>query len=515
MPDEKATADQSTPRLAERLAERISHDVLASGWQIGDVLGTESALLTRYNTSRNSFREAVRILEREGLAHMRSGPRGGLTVVNTAEHVVAQTLANYLAFTNVSLTEILECRAILEGLGVQLATNRVMPTQLETLRASVAKIEAAQAADRTDVQEHMNIRHVIAESTQNPALALCLDTVSELTTNILYFRYGGLTIDDPEIRRARPEIRQLETDCKKALVEAIANGDQEEARRLVQLDHEIHRKLAQTQREHLDHLRKHRAILSRKQRLQGLIRNDDGKAKLPELLSRTIAADIHDAGWPVGRWLGSESDLINAFGVSRAALREAIRLLERDNIVERRRGGGGGLFIATPSPRYVVASALKYLSYMSLSPAHYVEVRSELETQAAQLAAKRITADQARQLNAANDLIFSKPLDRFAALGAEFHALIGELSGNRAIALLNEIVVAMTARSIEWSYEMQARARDTTKQTHPKIVDAITRGDAGESRRAVLAHVDQTLLDVRLDEREAGRKAPALKKLLE
>src|SRR5438128_10233608 len=67
--------------------------------------------------------------------------------------------------------------------------------------------------------------------------------------------------------------------------------------------------------------------------------------KLAAQVARRIENDIIDAGWPVGAVLGSESELLERYGVSRAVLREAVRLVEHHPVAVMRRGPGGGLVV--------------------------------------------------------------------------------------------------------------------------------------------------------------------------
>src|SRR5487761_879245 len=71
-------------------------------------------------------------------------------------------------------------------------------------------------------------------------------------------------------------------------------------------------------------------------------------AKLAESAARRLEAEIAEVGWPVGQILGSEPELIERLGVSRAIFREAVRLLEQDNVASMRRGPGGGLIVTAP-----------------------------------------------------------------------------------------------------------------------------------------------------------------------
>lgn len=53
-----------------------------------------------------------------------------------------------------------------------------------------------------------------------------------------------------------------------------------------------------------------------------------------------IIADVIELGWPVAHVLGSEAELLERCGISRAALREAVRLVEHQRVARMRRGPG-------------------------------------------------------------------------------------------------------------------------------------------------------------------------------
>ncbi|MDT7721116.1 MAG: hypothetical protein QOE94_2127, partial [Mycobacterium sp.] len=92
--------DREAPRgkLAEVLATAIRDDIVTSGRQIGEVFGTEVALLERYRVSRSVLREAVRLLEYHAVAKMRRGPGGGLVVAEPQAQASIDTIALYLQY---------------------------------------------------------------------------------------------------------------------------------------------------------------------------------------------------------------------------------------------------------------------------------------------------------------------------------------------------------------------------------------------------------------------------------
>ena len=66
-------ADSNAKRAA-KVADLIVEDVMALGWPVGEVLGSEAELLERYHVSRAVFREAVRLVEHQQVARTRRGP---------------------------------------------------------------------------------------------------------------------------------------------------------------------------------------------------------------------------------------------------------------------------------------------------------------------------------------------------------------------------------------------------------------------------------------------------------
>lgn len=85
-------------KLAEVLAAAIRDDIASSGSQVGEVFGTEIALLERYRVSRSVLREAVRLLEYHAVATMRRGPGGGLVVSEPQAQASIDAIALYLQY---------------------------------------------------------------------------------------------------------------------------------------------------------------------------------------------------------------------------------------------------------------------------------------------------------------------------------------------------------------------------------------------------------------------------------
>src|SRR3546814_4941537 len=91
------------------------------------------------------------------------------------------------------------------------------------------------------------------------------------------------------------------------------------------------------------------------------------------ILREEILRDIKDDEW----LLGSEDEVMRSLEVSRPTLRQALRLLEQEQLVSVRRGVGGGLFARRPTEEGVTHTASVYLRAAGTS---YGDLRSEEHT---------------------------------------------------------------------------------------------------------------------------------------
>ncbi len=149
-----------------------------------------------------------------------------------------------------------------------------------------------------------------------------------------------------------------------------------------------------------------------------------------------IRAAIVDGRLRPGDRLPSQRAMRDLFQVSRAAIMEALRVLEKADLITIRAGATGGAFVSHATSDTVAESLLLLLSLEGVSLTELAEFRERLEGGtaywAAQRAAKKDVQQLAerlvrlRQLAAANT-----PWDQFLAEEMKFHWAVAECSGNR------------------------------------------------------------------------------------
>ncbi len=97
-----------------QVAEAIKSWVVEQGLSKGDRLPGETDMIARFAMSKGTIREAMRILEAQGLIETRTGPGGGSFVGEVSAERARALLGNYFYFKNLSIRDIYEVRRALE-----------------------------------------------------------------------------------------------------------------------------------------------------------------------------------------------------------------------------------------------------------------------------------------------------------------------------------------------------------------------------------------------------------------
>jgi DNA-binding FadR family transcriptional regulator len=133
----------STPKLSHVVAERLRTQIAAGALKFGDTLPSERDLLSQLGISRPTLREALRMLESEGLIRLGRGARSGAIVLSPSIDTVARYGALYLACYGTTLAEIHQVRMLLEPQLVSLLAAREKKDFTRSLERHVAAQRAA------------------------------------------------------------------------------------------------------------------------------------------------------------------------------------------------------------------------------------------------------------------------------------------------------------------------------------------------------------------------------------
>jgi GntR family transcriptional repressor for pyruvate dehydrogenase complex len=144
----------------------------------GDRLPPERELAERFKASRNSVRDAIRVLEQRGLIESRQGD--GTYVRTVSPEELAEPLALLLLQSHTQMRELWEARRILDPAVAELAAMRITDDELEELEAILdlqrTKVEGGMLALEEDTAFH----YAIAQAAGNGVILRVLDTLVDL-----------------------------------------------------------------------------------------------------------------------------------------------------------------------------------------------------------------------------------------------------------------------------------------------------------------------------------------------
>ncbi|MFF0141583.1 FadR/GntR family transcriptional regulator [Streptomyces sp. NPDC005227] len=196
------------------------------------------------------------------------------------------------------------------------------------------------------------------------------------------------------------------------------------------------------------------------------------RSALSEQVIAELRNQITSGEWPVGSRIPTEPELVDQLGVARNTVREAVRALAHNGLLDIRQGSG----------TYVVATSelagVMQRRFADADPRHIAELRSTLESSAAALASERRTERDLKQLDALlvrrEEAWESGDTEAFVTADATFHLAVVAASHN-------DVMTAMYADLGEvlrdWLREdVGAELTPESHMDHARLVDAIRSG---------------------------------------
>jgi GntR family transcriptional repressor for pyruvate dehydrogenase complex len=212
-------------------------------------------------------------------------------------------------------------------------------------------------------------------------------------------------------------------------------------------------------------------------------------------VSKLVEAQIEEAirtrRYEAGSKLPTEKALCQQFGVSRTAVREALRMLSARGLI--RINKGQGIFVQQISADTVTAPLQLFL--MLASDRHHVldivHARQIIEPPIAASAALHHTAEDAEKLKLDHHALEASSGDyaALAHLDMVFHLSIARASENSIIPLILEPIHQLLPQIKSSVYASVGDAKDSAVIWHQRILDAILRRDAEGARKAMEEHL--------------------------
>jgi GntR family transcriptional repressor for pyruvate dehydrogenase complex len=217
--------------------------------------------------------------------------------------------------------------------------------------------------------------------------------------------------------------------------------------------------------------------------------------RLYEQIVQQIEDSILKGDLKGGEQLPAERELAQQFGVSRTAVREAMKTLREKGLVEAY--AGRGTFVTNETARSMRHTLDRMMrGGPSEGAVHLVEVREILEPEIAALAAKRADEEAHSAMRESITVMDTARLDPegFIEGDLDFHLALAEAAGNPLILSLIDSIVGLLREQRLRTYHIDG-GPERGQYHHKRILAAIERRDPRGAREAMCAHLRQVRED--------------------
>jgi GntR family transcriptional regulator, transcriptional repressor for pyruvate dehydrogenase complex len=204
----------------QQIADELRRLIILGELDEGDSLGHEPDLIERFGVSRPSLREALRILEAEGLISVVRGVQGGVVVHRPDRRLTARTAALVLQSRNVSLADVFEARTIIEPAAVRLvASGRNRRTSARKLRALIADEESAIDDPEAFGEANAHFHEALVAMAGNQTLTIVAEMLNEVVARAVTI------VSQTDANGGSTAIRRRGVRSQQRLTSFIENGD--------------------------------------------------------------------------------------------------------------------------------------------------------------------------------------------------------------------------------------------------------------------------------------------------
>jgi GntR family transcriptional repressor for pyruvate dehydrogenase complex len=220
-------------------------------------------------------------------------------------------------------------------------------------------------------------------------------------------------------------------------------------------------------------------------------------SRLYEQIVQQIEESITNGALKEGDQLPAERELAQQFGVSRTAVREAVKALREKGLVEAY--PGRGTFITSGTAHSIRQTLDRMIKVgQPEGTANLAEVREILEPDIAALAATRADEEDIAAMREAIALMDSmrQDADAFIEADLDFHLALAEAASNPLILSLIDSIVGLLREQRKRIFYVDG-GPERGQYHHKRILEAVEHRDSQGAREAMRAHLRQVRADSR------------------
>ena len=215
----------SPPKAAELVADQI-RGAIARGELVAEQrLAPQPDLAEQFNVSAPTMREALRILETEGLVRVQRGVKGGTIVQHPSLAAMSRQLGMYLQMSGATIADAYRARIVLEPGAVRLLDDNISPAVIEELESVVDQLEASIDSPTEFAMHGARFHLLLLERSGATSLAALGQLITEIVQRPLDTVVGRMS------EKARRERGAAGVVAQRQLLKLLRAGDGSRAAR--------------------------------------------------------------------------------------------------------------------------------------------------------------------------------------------------------------------------------------------------------------------------------------------
>lgn len=220
------------------------------------------------------------------------------------------------------------------------------------------------------------------------------------------------------------------------------------------------------------------------------------RRKVPQEIAHGIRVQILSGTLPKGSKLPSEQDLTAALNVSRQTLREGLRILEAQGLLQIKAGQNGGAFVTDVREETACIGLVNFLHNKQLSLAHLTEIRKLVEPYLIQKAVKKITDTQIHELESLQSqtlgAIKEGEFNRVRAIEIAFHNCLADIADNPLLSFINAFIGHVLLGIKQQLHPNESFSLAVLK-SHDDILAALQQHDAEGAVMAITRDIEMAM----------------------
>jgi DNA-binding FadR family transcriptional regulator len=173
-------------RAYQRIVEQIEEALARGDLSPGQRLPSERELVVQFAVSRSTVREALRVLESNGVIRSRPGDPHGPEILPYSHAALRKQMVRLARVDELSLSELVGFRMIMDGAAIQLAARLRTSEQLTEMEDTLVAMRAAIEVDSEDFSEaEVAFHDAVARASRNSLIQVCNEVVRGVVLSLI------------------------------------------------------------------------------------------------------------------------------------------------------------------------------------------------------------------------------------------------------------------------------------------------------------------------------------------